>query len=164
MRHRDARQRLTQKPGHARMLKRNLVTSLLLYESVRTTRSRAKAVQPVVDRLITIAKKKPSALAIRAINQVVTDKNASRKVIEVFKIRYADRSSGLTRMEPAGARQGDGAKLVDLTLLEGKDVPAAAPKEKKTKQKTPEKATKTTAKAAPKAAKKSSSPKVSKKK
>ena len=128
MRHRDARLRLTQKPAHARMLKRNLVTSLLLYEKVRTTRVRAKAVQPVVDRLITIAKTKPSSVAIRAINRIVTDKNASRKIIEVFKDRYADRSSGLTRMEPVGVRRGDGAMLVDLMLMEGKDVPAVAQK------------------------------------
>jgi len=161
MRHRDARQRLTQKPAHARMLKRNLVTSLLLYESVRTTRSRAKAVQPVVDRLITIAKNKPSYLAIRAINRVVTDKNASRKVIEVFKIRYEDRASGLTRMKPVGMRQGDGAMLVDLTLLEGKDVPekTVVEKPKKVTKSKPASASKTT-----KAVKVSTSPKTPKKK
>lgn len=117
MRHRDARQRLKQKPAHARMLKRNLVTSLLLYESVRTTRARAKAVQPVIDRLITIAKKRPPYLAIRSINRVITDRNASRKIMEVFKDRYAGRSSGLTRMTPVGVRKGDGALLVDISLV-----------------------------------------------
>ncbi len=123
MRHRDGRQRLKQKPAHARMLKRNLVTSLLLYESVRTTKMRAKAVQPVIDRLITVSKKNPPHIAIRYINRVVTDKNASRKIMEVFKARYAKRSSGLTRMVPAGARKGDGAMLVDLSLVEGEDIP-----------------------------------------
>lgn len=117
MRHRDARHRLTQKPAHARMLKRNLVTSLLLYESVRTTRNRAKAVQPIVDRLVVIAKKKQPHQAIRAINRVITDKNASRKLMEVLRDRYNGRSSGFTRIVPAGARTGDGARLVDMELI-----------------------------------------------
>jgi len=104
------------------MLKRNLVTSLLLYESVRTTKKRAKVIQPVIDKLVLVAKTKPAHTAIRMINKTVTDKNASKKIMEVFKDRYADRSSGLTRMVPVGARKGDGAELVDLSLVEGSDV------------------------------------------
>lgn len=126
------------------MLKRNLVTSLLLYESLRTTRSRAKAIQPLVDRLISSAKKQAPHQAIRSINQVVTDKNASRKIMEVYVKRYTDRNSGLTRIKAAGVRKGDGAELVDIEFVEGKEVavaakePAAkkAPKAKKTSAKT----------------------------
>ncbi len=118
MRHRDARHRLKQKPGHARMIKRNLLTSILLYEAVRTTKSRAKAVAPLVDRMITVAKKNPPHVAIRTINRFVTDKNASRKIMEVFVTRFADRTSGFTRIKPAGARLGDNAHLVDFTLVD----------------------------------------------
>lgn len=100
------------------MLKRNLVTSLLLYESIRTTKTRARVIAPLIDRLINTAKTKPAHVAIRAINRCVTDKNASRKIMEVYKGRYADRSSGFTRMVAVGARKGDGAKLVDLTLVD----------------------------------------------
>ena len=125
MRHRDARQRLKQKPAHARMLKRNLLTSLLLYEGIRTTRTRAKAVQPLIDRLISKAKKQPAHVAIRYINRFVTDKNASRKIMEVFVKRYSDRPSGLTSMKPAGMRIGDGAKLVDLVMVGGNTVEVA---------------------------------------
>ncbi|MBU2259977.1 bL17 family ribosomal protein [Patescibacteria group bacterium] len=114
-----SKQRLKQKPAHARMLKRNLVTSLLLYESVRTTKRRAKAIQPTIDRLITVAKTRPPHIAIRFINSTVTDKNASRKVMEVYRERYIGRTSGLTRMVPVGERKGDGAELVDLSLVEG---------------------------------------------
>ncbi|MCF7844253.1 MAG: 50S ribosomal protein L17 [Kiritimatiellales bacterium] len=119
MRHQNKRLGLIQKPAHARMLKRNLVTSLLLYESVRTTKNRAKAIKPIVDRLITVAKTRPEHIAIRFINRTVTDKNASRKIMEIYKARYSDRSGGLTRMVPVGARKGDGAELVDLSLVEG---------------------------------------------
>ncbi len=134
MRHRHNRLRLRQKPPHARLLKRNLVTSLFLYESVRTTKKRAEVIRPIVDRLITIVKTKEPMNAIRAINMVVTDKNASRKMMEVMKPRYAKRSSGFTRMTPLGARRGDGAELVTLALLEGEEVVVA---KKPAKEKTP---------------------------
>ncbi len=94
------------------------MTSLLLYEVIRTTLKRAKVVQPVVDRLIACAKAKEPRLAIRAINQVVTDKNACRKILEVLKPRYEGRNSGMTTITPLGARQGDGAKYVELSLID----------------------------------------------
>ena len=99
------------------MLKRNLVTSLLLYESVRTTKTRARVITPVIDRLVRIVKSHPPHAAIRFINRVITDKNASRKLMEVYKDRYKDRSSGLTSVKAAGYRKGDGAELVDVTLI-----------------------------------------------
>jgi large subunit ribosomal protein L17 len=119
MQHRKSRLRLNKKPHHARMIERNLVTSILLYEAVRTTRKNAKVVQPIVDRLITVAKKQEPRLAIRAINRFVTDENACRKLLEVFKGRYQSRPSGFTTIKPAGSRKGDGAELVDVALIAG---------------------------------------------
>lgn len=98
---------------------RNLVTSVLLYETVRTTKKRADVAAPVVERLIAIAKRKVPREAIRAINRVVTHRNASRKMMEVLKDRYKDRPSGFTRMVALGSRKGDGAMLVELCLLDG---------------------------------------------
>jgi len=118
MRHQNSRLRLKQKPAHARMLERNLVTSLLLYEAIRTTKRRAKVIQPIVDKLISYAKSNPPHIAIRYVNRVVTDKNASRKIMEVYCKRYADRSSGLSRITPVGARRGDGAEIVDIVLID----------------------------------------------
>lgn len=136
MRHKDARNRLRQKPGHARMLKRNLVTSLFLYESIRTTKARARAIVPMVDRIIRNAKKQLPHVAIRSINEIVTDKNASRKIMEVLLKRYANRTSGLTRTVPVGARVGDGASLVDVTLLDSElETATPAPAPKKTSKK-----------------------------
>ena len=133
MRHRKSTLRLKYKPQHSRMMERNLVTSLLLYESIRTTQIRAKVIIPWVDRLVTVAKTKPAALAIRRINAVVTDKNACRKIIEVLKDRYATRSSGMTRMIPVGARKGDGAKMVDLMLIDANTGSVVAKEEKEGK-------------------------------
>ncbi len=143
MRHRRSTLRLNQKPDHAALLKRNLVTSLLLYESIRTTRKRARVIQPLIDRLIAMAKRKGGHVAIRAINRVVTDKNASRKIMEVFIQRYATRPSGFTRIVPVGARKGDGAELVDLSLIDAVvPVAGATAGEKKTTKTTKTKKTK----------------------
>lgn len=118
MRHKAHRNRLIQKPDHGRMIQRNLVTSLLMYEEIRTTRRRARIIQPLVDHLITTAKKNEVYQAIRATNAFVMDKNASRKLMEVLKPRYANRQSGFTSMKAVGARKGDGAELVDLVLID----------------------------------------------
>jgi large subunit ribosomal protein L17 len=145
MRHRSNRLRLNQKPNHAKLMLRNMVTSVILYESIRTTRKRARIVQPLIDNLITTAKTKSPHIAIRSINLMVTDINASKKLMEVFAKRYAGRSSGFSRMVPVGSRKGDGAELVDLTLVDAeiasnnsskKSDAAAAPAKKVTKKKT----------------------------
>lgn len=116
------------------MVKRNLLTSLLLYESLRTTKKRAAVIAPEVDKLINYAKKNTPHVAIRHINKTITDKNASKKVMEVLIKRYAKRSSGLTSTKAAGYRVGDGAQLVDISLVEGEAVeppkPAAKPEKK----------------------------------
>ena len=119
MRHRKNKHRLNEKPGHGRMQERNLVTSFLLYESLRTTKKRAATIAPVVEKLITFARKHEPRLAIRHINSVVTDKNASRKVMEVYVRRFAAVPSGITRIKAAGSRLGDGAEMVDLSFAEG---------------------------------------------
>lgn len=118
MRHRVSRLRLRHKPAHSNMLQRNLVTSVLLYEKVRTTKKRAEVVQPQIEHIITLAKKKDVMNAIRAINAYVTDKNACRKTMEVLKGRFGSRSSGFTRIVPLGMRQGDGARVVSLELVD----------------------------------------------
>lgn len=101
------------------MVKRNLLTSLLLYETIRTTKKRAHVIAPQIDKLINYAKTHTPHVAIRHINKTVTDKNASKKIMEVFTKRYAKKNSGLTRTVAAGYRVGDGASVVDLSLVEG---------------------------------------------
>ena len=134
MRHRHSRLRLRHKPAHARALLRNLATSVLLYESVRTTKKRAEVVQPMVERLITLAKTKEPRIAIREINRTVTHENASKKLLELLKSRYSKRTSGYTRIVPLGMRHGDGAKMVTLELMDigvGEEKPTK-PKKPKT--------------------------------
>ena len=122
MRHQNHSKRLARKPSQARSILKNLATSILLYERVRTTKKRAQVVRSLVDKIITIAKKNRTDLAIRRINTIVMDENACKKIFEVLKPRYADRTSGFTRIEAVGMRGGDGALLCEISLID-----AAAP-------------------------------------
>ncbi len=118
MRHRNHSKRLARKPHQSRLMLKNMVTSVLLYERIRTTKKRAQVVKGVVDRVITIGKGAKKDLAIRKINQYVVDTNACRKVMEVLAKRSAKRSSGFSRVVPVGTRGGDGALLADLILID----------------------------------------------
>jgi large subunit ribosomal protein L17 len=109
---------------------------VLLYETVRTTKKRAEVVRPLIEHIITLAKTKEPQVAIRAINRYVTHTNASKKTMEVLKARYANRSSGYTRMVPLGARHGDGAKLVNLMLMDN-DTDVAVVEKPAKKEKAP---------------------------
>ena len=128
------------------MLKRNLLTSLLLHEEVRTTKKRAAVIAPEFDKIINYAKTRTPQVAIRYINRLVTDKNASKKIMEVYIKRFAKAQSGLTRTKAVGFRGGDGAELVDLTLVEGEKVEAPAPKPAAKKEEKPKAEKKTEAK------------------
>ena len=102
---------------HREALLRNLATSVILFEKVKTTAGRAKQVRPIVEDLITKAKTKNAVTAIRQIGQVVTDANASKKLLEVLKDRFKTRSGGYTRMVKLGFRAGDAAEMVSLQLI-----------------------------------------------
>ena len=118
MRHRNHSKKLAKKEPLARSIIRNLVTAVLLYEAVRTTKKRASIVKGAVDNVITVAKTKRKDLAIRTIQGMVSDENACKKVLEVLVPRYAKRSSGYTRVTPLGMRKGDGALLVEVGLVD----------------------------------------------
>ncbi len=103
---------------HREALLRNLATSVILFEKVKTTVGRAKQVRPIVEDLITKAKTKTPVAAIRQINQVVQDPNAGKKLVEVLKERYKERNGGYTRIVKLGFRAGDAAEMVSIQLVD----------------------------------------------
>lgn len=117
MRHQKKRTKLNMERDHRKALLRNLATSIILFENVKTTRAKAQQVRPVVERLITKAKKDDTVNAIREINKVVLDDKAGRKLIEVLKDRYKDRQGGYTRIVKVGHRAGDAAEMVQISLV-----------------------------------------------
>jgi len=118
MRHNNKKNKLNAgSSSHLKAMMRNLATSVILHERVKTTAKKAKIVTPIVEGLITTVKKKDTVNAIREINKVVYDVNASKKLVEVLKDRYKDRESGFTRTTKFKNRDGDNAQLVVLELV-----------------------------------------------
>ena len=117
MRHQLKKYNLANKTGRSKMIMRNLATSLVMYDRVVTTKACAKSLQSVIDRLITVAKKKEVVTAIRRLNSYFLDQKASRKVMEILKEKYQDRDSGFTRIKKEGLRPGDGAMKYSIELI-----------------------------------------------
>ncbi len=107
---------LDRKKGPREMMLRNLASSVLIYEKVTTTEAKAKAVKPMVEKMITLAKKGDLA-ATKKMIAVLPQKMAVKKATEVIGKRYKDRNGGYTRIIKLGTRDGDGAKIVQLELV-----------------------------------------------
>lgn len=118
MRHRSETTRLNRNRKQLKALVRSLATSVILYESVETTKDKAKLVRSLVDRLISRAKTRDEVSAIRYLKKYLYEKNACKKVLETLVPRYKDRSSGFTRIVNSRIRTGDGAQLVVFQLLD----------------------------------------------
>ncbi len=116
MRHRNKTTILGREKSQRELMLRNLATSIILYEKVKTTEAKAKAVRPILEKLIT--KARPADLnARRALLQVLPDKKAVEKVLEVLVPRYQERPGGYTRIVKLGVRQGDGAEMAQIELV-----------------------------------------------
>ncbi|MBU0981383.1 50S ribosomal protein L17 [Patescibacteria group bacterium] len=117
MRHKQKKDKLNMERDHRGLLLRNLATSIILFEKVKTTRARAKQVQPIVEDLISTAKEKDTVAAIRKLNKIILDKKAGKKLLEVLKERYKDQKGGYTRIVKLGHRAGDSAEMVQISLV-----------------------------------------------
>ena len=114
MRHRNKGVILGRLKAPREMMLRNLASSLLMHEFVVTTKAKAKAVQPIVEHLITVAK--PGDLtARRSLLAFLPQVEAVTKALTIAE-RYQSRNGGYTRLTNLGPRQGDGAEQARLEL------------------------------------------------
>ena len=116
MRHRNKNKILDRKKGPRELMLRNLASSILIYEKVKTTKAKAAAVRPLVEKLIT-ASKAGNLAARRGLIKVLLQKNAVKKAMEVLGDRYKSRDGGYTRTTKLGPRPGDGAEMVQIELV-----------------------------------------------
>jgi large subunit ribosomal protein L17 len=136
MRHLKSGYKLGRSPAHRRATLRNLVTNVIERERITTTLSRAKAVRPLLERLITLGKR-DSLHARRQAAGVLMSAEATKKLFNDIAPRFADRSGGYTRIVHAGWRVGDGARVAILELI-GSKLKKRAKKEKGRKKEAPE--------------------------
>ncbi len=116
MRHQRSGKTLDRNSTARRALLRNLATSLVLYEHVNTTLAKAKAMKPLVEKLITKGKIK-SLAARRELMKTLTIESAVNKILEELGPRYATRPGGYTRIIKLGSRKGDGAEVAQIQLV-----------------------------------------------
>jgi large subunit ribosomal protein L17 len=116
MRHRVAGKKLGRDSSHRRAVLRNLVTSLFRYEEISTTQAKAKALRPIAEKMITLAKRGDLHARRQALSYLL-DKSVAHKLFEQMKDRFSDRQGGYIRILKAGYRVGDNAPLAIVQLL-----------------------------------------------
>lgn len=124
MRHRRGGSKLGRLTAHRWALFRNLLTGLFRHERITTTLAKAKAVRPLADRLVTLAKR-DTLHARRQALALVPDAAVVRRLFDTIGARYGDRRGGYTRIVPTGTRRGDGAPLALLELVDRAQTPKA---------------------------------------
>ena len=116
MRHRKAGFKLGRNTTHRRALLRNLATSVILEERIETTVTKAKAVRPEVEKMISLGKRGDVSARRLALSYLMT-REAVDKLFDVVAPRMGDRAGGYTRITKGGFRRGDGGEIAFLELL-----------------------------------------------
>ena len=155
MRHRKTGAKLGRTTSHRNAMFRNMLTSLFEHERVVTTEAKAKAIKPMAEKMITLAKRGDLHARRQALS-ILQSKSVAHKLFADIKDRYMDRTGGYTSLVKAGYRRGDAAPMAILELIKPEERAKVAKKKAK-KKKTAKKAE---TKAAPKekAAKKEAAP------
>ena len=134
MRHLVKRKKLGRDTSHRRALLRNLVTSFLEKERIRTTLAKAKATRPLAEKMITLARK-DTLHAKRQALSFIYKKPVVKKLFEELGPRFSERPGGYTRIVKIGPRAGDGAEMAILELIGSEFEKKAKKKKEKGKAK-----------------------------
>ena len=116
MRHRKAGLKLNRTSSHRQAMFRNMVTSLLKHERIRTTDVKAKELRRWADNLITLAKR-GDVHARRQALSIVREKDVVHKLFAEAKEKYGTVSGGYTRIVKLGRRPGDAAPISSIELI-----------------------------------------------
>jgi len=117
MRHRKRGRRFSRSSSHRQAMFANLCQALVKHEQIKTTLPKAKELRPVVERLITLAKR-GDLHARRLLIAKTRHEPTAAKLIDVLGPRYGERPGGYTRVLKAGFRQGDAAPMAVIELVD----------------------------------------------
>jgi large subunit ribosomal protein L17 len=130
MRHKVAGFKLKREVGSRVALLRNLATSVILEERIITTVPKAKAVRPLVDKMITLAKE-DTLHSRRQAAAVLRTPASVKKLFDTLGTRFGQRNGGYTRITRLRPRKGDGAEQAMLELVGSELVKRAADRAKR---------------------------------
>jgi len=122
MRHAKAHRKFNRTAEHRKAMFANMSASLITHEQVVTTLPKAKDLRPVVEKLVTLAKRGGLHARRQAIAQI-KDQAAVKKLFEVLAPRYKSRHGGYTRIIKAGFRYGDSSPVAVIEFVD-RDVEA----------------------------------------
>jgi len=115
--HRIDGRKLSRKMGPRLALYRNLTVSVLRFERIKTTEAKAKEVRGRVEHMITLAKRGDLTARRAVIAEFPNEPLVVDKLFHELAPKYADRTSGYTRIVRLGQRLGDAAEIVQLELI-----------------------------------------------
>ena len=134
MRHRVGGSKLKRDHGSRKALIRNLVTSVIEHERVVTTATKAKAIKPLVDKMITLAKRDTLHTRRQAASFLETPARV-KKLFDKLGTRFGQRNGGYTRIVRLGWRKGDGSEQAMIELVGSELVKRAAERAKRREEK-----------------------------
>ncbi|WBQ11403.1 50S ribosomal protein L17 [Hyphomonadaceae bacterium ML37] len=117
MRHGVAHRKLNRTASHRRAMFANMASSLIEHEQIVTTLPKAKELKPIMDKLITLAKRGDLHARRQAIAKI-RNKDQVAKLFATLGPRYQERQGGYTRVLKAGFRHGDNAPLAVIELVD----------------------------------------------
>ncbi len=133
MGHRDKVKKLGRTKPHREAMLANMAMSLFTHRVIKTTDAKAKALKPLVDRLISTGKE-DTLHAKRMVARTINNKEVFKKLFAEIIPQFTDRTSGFTRVVKLGVRRGDGAPISVVELLTEKVVEETDDKGKKSKK------------------------------
>ncbi len=104
-------------PGHHNLMMANLATELFRHGRIRTTHAKAKTVQPIAERMITLAKR-GDLHSRRQVLQVIRDRDIVHHLFTDIGPAFGERNGGYTRVLKLGARKGDAAPMALIELVD----------------------------------------------
>ena len=117
MRHRNSGRKLNVTASHRTAMFANMMAALIKHEQIKTTLPKAKAIRPVMEKLVTLSRRADLHSRRLAISQV-RDLDQVKKLFDVIGPRYATRPGGYTRVLKAGFRFGDNAPMAIIEFVD----------------------------------------------
>ena len=117
MRHSKGYRRLNRTHEHRKALFANMAGSLIEHEQIKTTLPKAKELRPIVEKLITLAKRGDLHARRLAASQLKEDQYV-KKLFDILGPRYTERKGGYTRVLRAGFRYGDMAPMAIIEFVD----------------------------------------------
>ena len=117
MRHARGYRRLNRTHEHRKSMFKNMAASLIEHEQIKTTLPKAKALRPIVEKMVTLARR-GDLHARRLLASRLHDDAAVAKLIDVIGPRYADRPGGYVRVLKGGFRYGDMAPMAFIEFVD----------------------------------------------